>query len=101
MLGKSGRGPWRPTVIAFAPAKSKGALGRGGAEPDHRRQDSLRDIPLDGEPAVPRPKNTNASLHGLGTGKGTSRGAGGKSRKAGEARKLAEARWAALVHRNG
>jgi len=58
-------------------------------------------IPLDGGPAVPRPKNTNAPFRGLGTSKDTSRGAGGKSRKAGEARKLAEARKAALVRRNG
>ncbi|MEU6540692.1 DEAD/DEAH box helicase [Streptomyces sp. NPDC047000] len=59
-------------------------------------------IPLDGGPAVPRPKNTNAPFRGLGTGKDTSRGAGGKSsRKAGEARKLAEARKAALVRRSG
>ena len=58
-------------------------------------------IRLDGEPALPRPKNTNAPVRGLGTSKGTSRGAGGKSRKAGEARKLAEARRVALVRRNG
>ncbi|WP_149549203.1 DEAD/DEAH box helicase [Streptomyces marokkonensis] len=57
--------------------------------------------PLDGGPAVPRPKNTNAPFRGLGTSKDTSRGAGGKSRKAGEARKLAEARKAAFVRRNG
>ncbi|GGS91356.1 hypothetical protein GCM10010206_62610 [Streptomyces cinerochromogenes] len=57
--------------------------------------------PLDGGPAVPRPKNSNAPFRGLGTSKGTSRGAGGTSRKAGEARKLAEARKAALVRRNG
>ncbi|WP_439946817.1 DEAD/DEAH box helicase [Streptomyces sp. BBFR109] len=58
-------------------------------------------IPLDGGPAVPRPKNTNAPFRGLGTSKDASRGAGGKSsRKAGEARKLAEARKAALVRRN-
>ncbi|MEV6131014.1 DEAD/DEAH box helicase [Streptomyces violaceusniger] len=57
--------------------------------------------PLDGGPAAPRPKNTNAPFRGLGTSKGTSRGAGGKSRKAGEARKLAEARKAALVRRGG
>ncbi|MEU0056247.1 DEAD/DEAH box helicase [Streptomyces sp. NPDC006334] len=53
--------------------------------------------PLDGGPAAPRPKNTNAPFRGLGTPRGT----GGKSRKAGEARKLAEARKAALVRRNG
>ncbi len=58
-------------------------------------------IPLDGGPTVPRPKNSNAPFRGLGISKGTSRGAGGKSRKAGEARKLAEARRAALVRRNG
>ncbi|MEV7786596.1 DEAD/DEAH box helicase [Streptomyces sp. NPDC088106] len=58
-------------------------------------------VPLDGGPAVPRPKNTNVPFRGLGTSKDTSRGAGGKSRKAGEARKLAEARRAALVRRNG
>ncbi|MGW2239437.1 DEAD/DEAH box helicase [Streptomyces sp. NPDC001759] len=58
-------------------------------------------IPLDGGPAVPRPKNTNLPFRGLGTSKDNSRGAGGKSRKAGEARKLAEARKAALVRRNG
>ncbi|MEU5511702.1 DEAD/DEAH box helicase [Streptomyces fungicidicus] len=57
--------------------------------------------PLDGGPAAPRPKNTNAPFRGLGTSKGDSRGTGGKSRKAGEARKLAEARKAALVRRNG
>ncbi|MFJ7147589.1 DEAD/DEAH box helicase [Streptomyces sp. NPDC100445] len=57
--------------------------------------------PLDGGPAVPRPKNTNAPFRGLGTSKDASRGAGGKSRKAGEARKLAEARKAALMRRNG
>ncbi len=56
-------------------------------------------IPLDGGPAVPRPKKTNAPFRGLGTSEDT--GAGGKSRKAGEARKLAEARKAALVRRNG
>ncbi|MFD8720879.1 DEAD/DEAH box helicase [Streptomyces sp. NPDC059629] len=56
-------------------------------------------IPLDGGPAAPRPKNTNAPFRGLGTSKDTSRGAGGKSRRAGEARKLAEARRAAEVRR--
>ncbi|MEV4860096.1 DEAD/DEAH box helicase [Streptomyces ossamyceticus] len=60
--------------------------------------------PLDGGPAA-RPKNTNAPFRGLGTSKGaakgTSRGAGGTSRKAGEARKLAEARRAARVRREG
>ncbi|MDH6521301.1 superfamily II DNA/RNA helicase [Streptomyces sp. SAI-208] len=57
--------------------------------------------PLDGGPAVPRPKNTNAPFRGLGTSKDSSRGTGGKSRKAGEARKLAEARRAAQVRRGG
>ncbi|GGN21830.1 DEAD/DEAH box helicase [Streptomyces fuscichromogenes] len=57
--------------------------------------------PLDGGPAAPRPKNTNAPFRGLGTSKDTSRGAGGRSRKAGEARKLAEARKAAMVRRGG
>jgi hypothetical protein len=60
--------------------------------------------PLDGGPAA-RPKNTNAPFRGIGTSKGaakgTSRGAGGTSRKAGEARKLAEARRAARVRREG
>ncbi|GGS70689.1 DEAD/DEAH box helicase [Streptomyces cinerochromogenes] len=57
--------------------------------------------PLDGGPAVPRPKNSNAPFRGLGTSKDTSRGARGTSRKAGEARKLAEARKAARVRRSG
>ncbi|MFJ4481607.1 DEAD/DEAH box helicase [Streptomyces longwoodensis] len=57
-------------------------------------------VPLDGAPATPRPKNTNAPFRGLGTTKDPARGAGGTSRKAGEARKLAEARKAALVRRN-
>ncbi|MGW3563349.1 DEAD/DEAH box helicase [Streptomyces sp. NPDC000941] len=57
--------------------------------------------PLDGGPATPRPKNSNAPFRGLGTSKDTSRGAGGKSRKAAEARKLAEARKAARVRRGG
>ncbi|MFG2334330.1 RNA helicase, partial [Streptomyces sp. NPDC048604] len=56
--------------------------------------------PLDGGPAVERPKNVNAPFRGFGTSKDSSRG-GGKSRKAGEARKLAAARKAALVRRNG
>ncbi|MEU3297291.1 DEAD/DEAH box helicase [Streptomyces longwoodensis] len=56
--------------------------------------------PLDGAPATPRPKNTNAPFRGLGTTKDPSRGAGGRSRKGGEARKLAEARKAAAVRRN-
>ncbi|MFJ3950835.1 DEAD/DEAH box helicase [Streptomyces libani] len=55
--------------------------------------------PLDGAPATPRAKNTNAPFRGLGTSKDASRGTGGKSRKAGEARKLAEARKAARVRR--
>ncbi|MBB1243966.1 DEAD/DEAH box helicase [Streptomyces durbertensis] len=57
--------------------------------------------PLDGGPAVPRPKNGNAPFRGLGTTKGSSRGTGGSSRKAAEARKLAEARKAARVRRGG
>ncbi|MFE9493916.1 DEAD/DEAH box helicase [Streptomyces collinus] len=58
--------------------------------------------PLDGGPAVPRPRNTNTPFRGLGTSKDTSRGTGGRSsRKAGEARKLAEARKAARVRRGG
>ncbi|KPC60197.1 DEAD/DEAH box helicase [Streptomyces chattanoogensis] len=55
--------------------------------------------PLDGGPAAPRAKNTNAPFRGLGTSKDASRGTGGKSRKANEARKLAEARKAARVRR--
>lgn len=55
--------------------------------------------PLDGGPATPRAKNTNAPFRGLGTNKDASRGTGGKSRKANEARKLAEARKAARVRR--
>ncbi|WP_228915007.1 DEAD/DEAH box helicase [Streptomyces sp. DH20] len=63
-------------------------------------------VPLDGGPAAPRPKNTNAPFRGLGTSKGAPRGggsggSGGRSRKAGEARKLAEARRAAQVRRGG
>ncbi|MFG2602327.1 DEAD/DEAH box helicase [Streptomyces sp. NPDC048514] len=60
--------------------------------------------PLDGGPAAPRTKNTNAPFRGLGTSKDASRGTGGtggKSRKAGEARRLAEARKAAQVRRGG
>ncbi|MGW0411808.1 DEAD/DEAH box helicase [Streptomyces collinus] len=58
--------------------------------------------PLDGGPAVPRPRNTNVPFRGLGTSKDNSRGTGGRpSRKAGEARKLAEARKAARVRRGG
>ncbi|MCX5060138.1 DEAD/DEAH box helicase [Streptomyces sp. NBC_00201] len=57
--------------------------------------------PLDGGPATPRPKNTNAPFRGMGTSKDTARAAGGKSRRAGEARKLAEARKAAAVRRGG
>ncbi|MFF4833402.1 DEAD/DEAH box helicase [Streptomyces sp. NPDC001315] len=57
--------------------------------------------PLDGGPAAPRPKNTNAPFRGLGTSKDVSRGTGGKSRKSSEARKLAEARRAAQVRRGG
>ncbi|WP_275466758.1 DEAD/DEAH box helicase [Streptomyces noursei] len=55
--------------------------------------------PLDGAPATPSPKSTNAPFRGLGTSKGASRGTGGKSRKASEARMLAEARKAARVRR--
>ena len=59
-------------------------------------------VPLDGGPAVPRPRNTNTPFRGLGTSKDASRGAGGKSsRRAEEARKLAEARRAAQVRRGG
>ena len=59
-------------------------------------------VPLDGGPAVPRPRNTNTPFRGLGTSKDASRGAGGKSsRRADEARKLAEARRAAQVRRGG
>lgn len=58
--------------------------------------------PLDGGPAVPRPRNTNVPFRGLGTSKDNSRGTGGRpSRKTGEARKLAEARKAARVRRGG
>lgn len=57
--------------------------------------------PLDGGPAAPRAKNTNAPFRGLGSSKDASRGTGGKSRKAGEARMLAEARKAARVRRGG
>ncbi len=65
-------------------------------------------VPLDGGPAAPRPKNTNAPFRGMGTSKGAPRGSGSgsgsgsggrASRKAGEARKLAEARRAAQVRR--
>ena len=76
----------------------QGALGRGGAEPDHRGQGPLRH-PARRRPAAPRAKNTNAPFRGLGTSKDASRGTGGKSRKADEARKLAEARKAARVRR--
>lgn len=58
-------------------------------------------VPLDGGSAAPRAKNVNAPFRGLGTGKNTSRGAGGGSRRATEARKLAEARKAAQVRRGG
>ncbi|RLU79723.1 RNA helicase [Streptomyces griseocarneus] len=57
--------------------------------------------PLDGGPAEPRAKNTNAPFRGLGSSKDASRGTGGKSRKASEARMLAEARKAARVRRGG
>ncbi|MGY5084921.1 DEAD/DEAH box helicase [Streptomyces sp. 900105755] len=58
--------------------------------------------PLDGEPAVPRPKNHNAPFRGLGSTKDAKGGSGGRpSRKSSEARKLAEARKAARVRRGG
>ncbi|MFF6952128.1 DEAD/DEAH box helicase [Streptomyces iakyrus] len=58
--------------------------------------------PLDGGPAVSRPKNHNAPFRGLGTTKDAKGGSGGRSsRKSSEARKLAEARQAARVRRGG
>jgi superfamily II DNA/RNA helicase len=58
--------------------------------------------PLDGGPAVPRPKNHNAPFRGLGSTKDAKGGSGGRSsRKSSEARKLAEARTAARVRRGG
>ncbi|MFE4963574.1 DEAD/DEAH box helicase [Streptomyces sp. NPDC056660] len=58
--------------------------------------------PLDGGPAVPRPKNHNAPFRGLGSTKDAKSGSGGRpSRKSSEARKLAEAREAARVRRGG
>ncbi len=58
--------------------------------------------PLDGGPAVPRPKNHNAPFRGLGSTKDAKGGSGGRSsRKSGEARELAEARRAARVRRGG
>ncbi|MGK5693977.1 DEAD/DEAH box helicase [Streptomyces sp. URMC 128] len=58
--------------------------------------------PLDGGPAVPRPKNHNAPFRGLGSTKDAEGGSGGRpSRKSSEARKLAEARRAARVRRGG
>jgi hypothetical protein len=58
--------------------------------------------PLDGGPAVPRPKNHNAPFRGLGSTKDAKGGSGGRpSRKSSEARKLAEARKAARVRRGG
>ncbi|MGW2488532.1 DEAD/DEAH box helicase [Streptomyces sp. NPDC001606] len=57
-------------------------------------------IPLDGGPAVPRPKNHNAPFRGLGSTKDTKGGSGSRSsRKSTEARKLAEARKSARVRR--
>ncbi|WP_307179787.1 DEAD/DEAH box helicase [Streptomyces africanus] len=58
--------------------------------------------PLDGGPAVPRPKNHNVPFRGLGSTKDAEGGSGGRpSRKSSEARKLAEARKAARVRRGG
>ncbi|MFG3019155.1 DEAD/DEAH box helicase [Streptomyces sp. NPDC048254] len=58
--------------------------------------------PLDGGPAVPRPKNHNTPFRGLGSTKDAKSGSGGRpSRKSSEARKLAEAREAARVRRGG
>jgi superfamily II DNA/RNA helicase len=59
--------------------------------------------PLDGGPAVPRPKNHNVPFGGLGSTKDARSGSGGRpsSRKSSEARKLAEARKAARVRRGG
>ncbi|WP_425245675.1 DEAD/DEAH box helicase [Streptomyces sp. NEAU-NA10] len=58
--------------------------------------------PLDGGPAVSRPKNHNAPFRGLGSAKDAQSGSGGRSsRKSSEARKLAEARKAARVRRGG
>ncbi|MEU2423506.1 DEAD/DEAH box helicase [Streptomyces sp. NPDC007851] len=58
--------------------------------------------PLDGGPAVPRPKNHNAPFRGLGSTKDARGGGGGKSsRRSSEARRLAEAREAARVRRGG
>lgn len=59
--------------------------------------------PLDGGPAVPRPKNHNIPFGGLGSAKDAKSGSGGRSssRKSSEARKLAEARKAARVRRGG
>ncbi|CAL9610010.1 ATP-dependent RNA helicase RhlE [Streptomyces sp. enrichment culture] len=58
--------------------------------------------PLDGEPAVSRPKNHNSPFRGLGSTKDAKNGSGGRpSRRGSEARKLAEARKAARVRRGG
>nr|WP_107483337.1 DEAD/DEAH box helicase [Streptomyces humi] len=58
--------------------------------------------PLDGGPAVPRPKNHNAPFRGLGSSKDTRGGADGRpSRRSSEARKLAQAREAARIRRGG
>ncbi|MCD9880788.1 DEAD/DEAH box helicase [Streptomyces sp. NR30] len=58
--------------------------------------------PLDGSPAVPRPKNHNVPFGGLGSTKDAKSASGGRtSRRNSEARKLAEARKAARVRRGG
>ncbi|MFD7768958.1 DEAD/DEAH box helicase [Streptomyces sp. NPDC059787] len=58
--------------------------------------------PLDGGPAVARPKSHNVPFRGLGSAKDAKSGSGGRSsRKSSEARKLAEARKAARVRRGG
>ncbi|MGW7543630.1 DEAD/DEAH box helicase [Streptomyces sp. NPDC054770] len=114
--GRTARAGESGIVVTLVPAGQRRELGRlmaaAGIEPTITKVRSgeaeLSRItgakapsgtPLDGGPAAPRPKNTNAPFRGLGTSKDTTRGAGGKSRKTGEARKLAEARKAALVRR--
>ncbi|MCG7209224.1 DEAD/DEAH box helicase [Streptomyces arenae] len=59
--------------------------------------------PLDGGPAVPRPKNHNVPFRGLGTSKDARGGGadGRPSRRSSEARKLAQAREAARIRRGG
>lgn len=58
--------------------------------------------PLDGGPAVPRPKNHNLPFRGLGSSKDARSGADGRpSRRSSEARKLAQAREAARIRRGG